>query len=813
MFAEIIIPLSLPKNYTWSVPDHLLSYAKTGMRAEVVLGKNRKYAGIIKRIFADKPEAFDPKPILNILDEEAVIHVQQLSMWQWMADYYLCSEGEVLQAALPANFKLSSESIILLNEGIDFSTAELSDEEFLVTEALEIKKELRLSEVQEILDSTHVYPVIKKLIDKKICLVWEELIEKYKPKTQTYILLHQTYHNEDKLAHLLNNWSKAPKQMELLLAYLHLLKANGDVIQPDLLKKANATTAQLNGLIEKKILLQEKRVVDRIPSLTKNINIDFTLSPAQQTALEQIKNGFEQKDVCLLNGITGSGKTQIYITLMAEAIAKGEQVLYLLPEIALTAQLIRRLQKHFGGYIAIYHSKFNPNERVEIWNKVKTGETKIILGARSAVFLPFKDLSLIVVDEEHDSSYKQQDPAPRYNGRDAAIYYASLFKAKTLLGSATPSIESYHNAQLGKYSFVTLRERFGEGSLPATELVDLRTILGHEKNKIALSHQLKHAIESTVKAGKQVIIFQNRRGYSPYFICKTCGWIPHCKHCDVTLTYHKAKHQLSCHYCGTTYPVINTCVACGSNHLQQKNFGTEKMEELIAEAFPDAKVARMDYDTVKGKNEHDNLIKQFEQKRIDILVGTQMVVKGLDFENVNLVGIVDADGLLSFADFRANERAYQLMEQVSGRAGRKDADGKVMIQISNPQHPVIRHLMQHDYHSLYQSEISSRQAFQYPPFTRLILIKCKHKEKHIAEQAAHVLVNGLANEFQPYLIGPSQPVVDRVRNLYIWEVMLKLPKNNQLIQQCKKSIQQQFVIIQTNKLYRSVQLQADVDPQ
>lgn len=813
MFAEIIIPLSLPKNYTWSIPTHLLPYAQPGMRAEVVLGKNRKYAGIIKRIFATKPEAFDPKPILNIIDEEPVIHNPQLLLWEWIAIYYMCSEGEVLQAALPANFKLSSESIILLNEGVDFNTEDLSDDEFIVTEALEIKKELRLSEVQDILDAVHVYPVIKKLIDKKICLVWEELVEKYKPKMQTYILLHPLYQNEDKLSHLLNNWSKAPKQMELLLAYLHLLKTTGEVPQPELLKKANASAAQLNALVEKKILLQEKRVIDRLPSLNKNVTIDFSLSPAQEHTLSTIKNVFQQKEVCLLHGITGSGKTQIYISLMAEALANDQQVLYLLPEIALTAQLIRRLQKHFGGHIAIYHSKFNPNERVEIWNKVKTGEIKIILGARSAVFLPFSKLGLLIIDEEHDSSYKQQDPAPRYNGRDAAIYYASLFKAKTLLGSATPSIESYHNAQLGKYGFATLKERFGEGSLPSTELVDLRTILGHEKNKIALSHQLKHAIQSTIKEGKQVIIFQNRRGYSPYFLCKTCGWIPHCKNCDVTLTYHKAKHQLSCHYCGTTYPVINTCAACGSNNLQQKNFGTEKMEELITEAFPEAKVSRMDYDTVKGKNEHDNLIKQFEQKRIDILVGTQMVVKGLDFENVNLVGIVDADGLLSFADFRANERAYQLMEQVSGRAGRKDANGKVLIQISNPQHPVIKHLMQHDYHALYKTELGSRQAFHYPPFTRLILIRCKHKEKHIAEQAAHILVNGLANHFQQYLIGPSQPVVDRVRNLYIWEVMLKLPKNIELIQHCKKSIQQQFVIIHSNKIYRAVQLQADVDPQ
>jgi len=677
---------------------------------------------------------------------------------------------------------------------------------------LELKKELHLIEVQQILDVMNVYPIVKKLIEKGICYVWEELKNKYKAKTETFITLNPIYRDEEKLADLLNNWSKAPKQMELLLSYLHLVRAEGEVTQPELLKKSNASAAQLKGLVDKHILLVEKRATDRILALPRNIQIDFTLSSAQETAFSDIKEHIAEKPVCLLHGVTASGKTEIYTKLIEEYILEGKQVLYMLPEIALTSQIIRRLQKHFGGYIAIYHSKFNANERVEIWNKVKTGETKIILGARSSLLLPFNNLGLVIVDEEHDASYKQQEPAPRYHARDTAIYYASLFNAKVVLGSATPSVESYYNCHRHKYGLVRLSERFGEAELPEILLIDLKKVKAKEKGKIALTPALLESIDQSLKDNKQVILFQNRRGYSPYLICDICGWIPHCQQCDVTLTYHKAKHQLTCHYCGTAYPIINTCAACGNHRFSQKNFGTEKIEEMVAEAFPEAKIARMDYDSVKGKNEHDALIKLFEQRRIDILVGTQMVVKGLDFDHVNLVGIIDADGILNFADFRVNERAFQLMEQVSGRAGRKDGNGKVLIQVTNIHHPVLQFVKEHDFTRLFDFEIQNRKQFDYPPFSRLIQIICKHKEKHIAEEAANILMQGLKANFGELCNGPAQPLVDRVRNQYLWEILIKLPKDARKIDQCKKEIWQQISIIQSNKRYRSVTILPDVDP-
>jgi len=811
LYCEVIIPLALPATYTWMIPKHLQDTVRIGIRVEVQL-RNKKYAGIVRTIHNKKPDAFEPKELLNVLDEEPLVHSQQLELWKWIAYYYMCSEGEVMQAAIPSNLKLSSESILIWNEeyGIDFTG--LGDEEYLIAEALEMKKELRLSEVQQLLDVSHVYPVIKKLIDKQVCFIWEELKEKYKAKKETFLLLHPQYHEEAKLADLMNNWAKAPKQLELLLSYIHLLKTEGFVTQPKLLKKSGASLLQLKGLTDKKILIAEKRAVDRILFREHESPQDLVLSAVQENAADQIKKVLEEKPVCLLHGVTASGKTEIYIHMIDQYIKTGKQVLYLLPEIALTSQIIRRLQKHFGQQIAIYHSKFNPNERVEIWNKVKKGETRAILGARSALFLPFSNLGLVIVDEEHDASFKQQEPAPRYHARDAAIYYATLFGAKVLLGSATPSIESYFNCIQNKYGLVSLQERYGNVELPVLTLIDVKVAAKKEQSKIALTEPLITAIETSLQQKKQVILFQNRRGYSPYMLCSVCGWIPQCQHCDVTLTFHKAKNKLSCHYCGTTYPVISTCAACGSHQFIQKSFGTEKIEEMLAEKFPEARIARMDYDTVKGKDAHENLIKQFEQQRIDILVGTQMVVKGLDFEHVNLVGIIDADGILNFTDFRVNERAFQLMEQVSGRAGRKDGKGNVLVQVSNIHHPVLQFVKEHQYEKLYHFELDSRKAYQYPPFTRLIILHFKHKEKHIAEEAANLMMMGLKSRFGSYLNGPAQPVVDRIRNQYIWEILIKLPKDAAMINQCKREIFQQIVMIQSNKHYRAVNIIPDVDP-
>lgn len=814
MFAEIIIPLYLPQNYTWSVPEEWRDVVQPGIRVEVAL-RNKKYTGIIKRLFNEAPEAFAPKPILNIIDKEPLVYNEQLMLWQWIADYYMCTEGEVMQAALPANFKLTSESVLIWNTDFpEEDMQDLEDEEFIVAEALLLKKELRLSEVQQLLDSSHVYPVIKKLIDKSVCYVWEELKQKYKEKKETYILLHPSYNNDEQLEKLLNEWSGAPKQMEMLLSYIYLQQSEGEVIKSALLQKSGATSAQLNALIKKKILIAEKRAIDRLPSLQPQVNIDFELSAAQHTAFENIRQNFAQKNIQLLHGVTSSGKTQIYIKLLEDAIASGKQALYMLPEIALTSQIIRRLQKHFGGNIAVYHSKFNANERVELWNKIKTGETKLLLGARSALFLPFHDLGLIIVDEEHDTSYKQHEPAPRYHARDSAIYYAGLCNSKVLLGSATPSMETYHNCMSDKYALTELFERYGNVELPEIQMADIRSIPPPEEGeeKDIFTQDLKKSIETSLQQNKQVILFQNRRGYTPYFICNTCGWIPHCTDCDVTLTYHKAKNKLSCHYCGKEYPVIHTCMACGSADFKQRNFGTEKIEEAVLEQFSQAQIARMDYDSVKGKNDHDILIKRFEQKWVDILIGTQMVVKGLDFENVNLVGILDADGILNFTDFRVNERAFQLMEQVSGRAGRRDSKGLVIIQSTKTNHPVLNFVQAHDYKSFYEFEIGNRAIYQYPPFTRLIQIIIKHKEKSRAEEAANMMGNWLRKQSKFQIIGPAEPVIARVRNQYIQEILVKLPKNAQQINYCKKLINQQIIMLQSNKRYRSVIIHPNVDP-
>lgn len=810
MYAEVIIPLALPKNYTWQIPPHL--ELQPGCRVEVNLGKNKKYAGLVKRIHNEAPRNFEAKDIINVLDPEPVVQPFQLQFWEWLADYYMCTEGEVMAAALPAHFKLSSETVLIYNEeyGDDFSA--LENEEYLVAEALLMKHELKLSEVQQILEVSHVYPIVNRLIGKKLCFVWESLKPSYSPKRESFVLLNPVYSNEEKLSELLNNWSRAPKQMELLLAYLHLMKTQGAVTRTDLLKKSSASEAQLKALVEKEILRIEKRTIDRIQYAPRDVTIDFELTAAQKEAHSAVGEIFREKNVCLLHGITSSGKTLIYVKLMEAYIRQGKQVLYLLPEIALTSQIIRRLQKHFGGYIGIYHSKFSQNERVEIWNKVKTGELKVVLGARSALFLPFHDLGFIICDEEHDSSYKQQDPAPRYNGRDAAIYLAALTHSKVLLGSATPALETYFNAKSDKYGLVTLPERYGEVKLPDIEMIDTRAIPKKQGEKVMLSPRLMDAIQQTVETGKQVILFQNRRGYAPYQVCTVCGWIAQCRNCDVSLTFHKFSNKLKCHYCGSVYPPTVTCQACGSDKLVQRNFGTEKIEEMLEGVWTNVKVNRMDFDTIKNKNAHDVLIQQFEQKKIDVLVGTQMVVKGLDFDNVSMVGIVDADGLLGFADFRVHERGFQLMEQVSGRAGRRDGKGRVLIQTSNPAHPVLQHVAHHDYVGMYLDEIEKRKQFFYPPFSRLIHITFRHKEREVVQAAAQQFAQSMQTAYGNFMVGPAEPVVNRVRNLFLMELLLKLPRDTALIHRCKQDIQKYCSLLHADKKFRSVAVVPDVDP-
>lgn len=545
----------------------------------------------------------------------------------------------------------------------------------------------------------------------------------------------------------------------------------------------------------------------------RRISVDVELSTEQQQAWESMQSQFSQKETCLLHGVTSSGKTLLYIKLMEQAVRNNTQVLFLLPEIALTSQIIRRLQQHFGGYIAIYHSKFNPNERVEIWNKIRSGEAKIIIGARSALFLPFVHLTHIIIDEEQDASFKQQDPAPRYNARDAALYYATLFSAKVLLGSATPSLESYAHASSGKYGLVKLLDRFGGVALPTIEVIDHRQHRAEGGIRSIVTPALKEAITESLRQKKQVILFQNRRGYAPYKMCATCGNIPHCEQCDVTLSYHKLQHKLKCHYCGTAYPVQLQCAACGSAKWVERNFGTEKVEEELAALFPSATIARMDVDTVKGKTAHEEMIKNFEQRRMDILVGTQMVVKGLDFEHVALVGILDADGLLSFTDFRVNERAFQLMEQVSGRAGRRGEQGRVLIQTAQPHHTLIGLVVQHDYTAMYELEMKTRKVFHYPPYSRIIQFTFRHVSQDMALHAAHFFANHLHSSFADAMIGPAEPVVNRIKNRYIYEILLKLPREGTRNGQARVLIQQVLTMLEHDKAFRSVQVQINVDPQ
>ena len=809
MFAEIIIPLALPKNYTWSIPTDLQEQVMVGMRVEVILGANKRYAGIVKKIIKETNIGFKTKSILGILDDAPIVYPEQIALWEWMAKYYMCTEGEVMQAAIPSHLKISSETVFVLNEEYTRDVHALSDAEYIISEALEIKKTLNLVEIQKLLDRKSVYPVLNKLIQKGICFVQENMTDKYTIKEETIILLAPEYKNEANLENLMNEWTRAPKQLQLLLAYLHLLKTEGTVIQKDLLQKADASHAQLKALIEKGILIAEKRKVDRINNESVESSTSITLSDLQKSSLESLKEQMQNHAVNLLHGITGSGKTQLYVSLINDIVAKGKQALFMLPEIALTAQMIRRLKMYFGNNIAIYHSKFNPNERVEIWNKVKTGEIKIVLGARSALFLPYKDLSLIVIDEEHDGSYKQQDPAPRYQARDTAIYYANQIGAKVILGSATPSVESFYNAQQKKYGYVYLNERYSKGSLPKIEIIDTKKQID---NTTVLTPSLLKAIQETIANNKQVILFQNRRGYAPYMICQTCGWIPHCHHCDVTLTYHKGKNMLSCHYCGANYPIVTTCQACGKQDFKQKNFGTEQIEEKLSKALPHIRIARMDLDNIKGKNEHDQLIQHFEQRQIDVLVGTQMVVKGLDFEHVDLVGIVDADSLLNFNQYRVNERAFQMMEQVSGRAGRKNDQGKVLIQVSQVQHPVIQLVQAHDYFKFYDFEIQNRKHFAYPPFSRILSILFKHKENNIAEEACNHFLLSLDPAIQKTVLGPAQPVINRIRNKYIWELCIKIsPKADQLIL-AKRQLLHYLQLIQVHPRYKSVQIILDIDP-
>ena len=815
MYAEVLLPLALPRTYTYEVPAILQKAIAIGKRVEVQFGSRRIYSGIVKNIHTTAPQISKMKELLSVIDEMPIIQTSQFKFWKWLADYYCCYEGEVMNAALPSGFKLESESKVCFNYsfGTDFSA--LDDDEYIVAEALTVKSELDINEIQQLLNKKSVRKIINSLIAKKVIWLKEEMIQKYKPRTENFIQLHDVFKEEEQLNGLFEGLKRAPAQEKLLLAYLHLVRS-GDkhqlIKRAELLKKSEATDATLKGLINKGIFVQKQLEVDRINDLENINNSSLELSEQQTIAVEKIKSDFKEKDVVLLHGITGSGKTALYIKLAEEIISQGKQVVYLVPEIALTSQLVNRLRKFFGEKLGVYHSKFNPQERVEIWNKLLLNRYDIIIGARSALFLPYSKLGLVIVDEEHDSSYKQYDPAPRYHARDASIYLAHIHGAKTILGSATPSLESYYNAKSEKYSLVELKEQFSQQPLSEIIPVNIKKEIREQKMQLHFTSVLMTEIKKTLEKEEQIILFQNRRGYSPYLKCRTCEWVPQCPNCDVHLTFHKHKNELCCHYCGFKRNPVSKCDACGSTAIQVVGFGTEKIEDDLKTFFPEAKIGRMDADNIRTRAGHDKIIGDFEEKKLQVLVGTQMVAKGLDFDHVSLVGVMNADQLLMFPDFRSAERAYQMIAQVSGRAGRKNIAGKVIVQTEQPDHYVIQYVQQRDFLGFYQNELIHRQRFGYPPFTRLIKLSFKHKEQHKAQSAAIAMAKALHPILEHRLLGPAEPYIKRIKNQFIIELMLKLEKNQLLIKKTKETIMLERDYILAVKGNHAMQIEVDVDP-
>ncbi|MFN8296482.1 MAG: primosomal protein N' [Chitinophagales bacterium] len=810
-FVQVILPLALPKLYTYAVPAHLEAQIQTGTRVEVQFGRQKLYTAIIYFVTKDAPTDYVPKEILSVIDEQPIVTEKQLNFWQWIASYYMCTMGDVMQAALPAYFKLDSETFFVRNPENETDILDLPDDEYMIAEALNHQEQITLKDITDILQKKTASKQIKSLLNKRIMYVKETLNERYKPKVETFVKLESGIKNqESRLKEVFNIVAKYPKQENVLLAYLELSKNNTPVKRNELLKKAGVTSEVLKSLVKKEIFVLEEKIVDRISANEIEELTNYELSNEQTTALAEIKNHFEDKDVVLLHGITSSGKTLLYIDLIKEQVAKGKQVLYLLPEIALTAQLVQRLEKILGN-IAVYHSKFNNAERVETWNKVLKNEVKIILGARSSVFLPFENVGLIIVDEEHDASYKQYEPAPRYQCRDAAIYLAKQHDAKVLLGSATPSIESYANAKAGKYGLVKLISRYGDVKTPEIEFISLTNANKKKEIVSGITYILRDEIQSTLDKNEQVILFQNRRGYAPYLACGNCNWIPQCKNCDVSLTYHKYTNDLRCHYCGYTQPVMSECGACGSHEVQQRGLGTERIEEDLKIIFPSAKIARMDYDTVKTKYGHHKIIEAFEDGEFDILVGTQMVTKGLDFTNVSLVGVLNADALLYYPDFRAMERAYQLLLQVSGRAGRREKQGKVMIQIGNVHHVIANFILENNYEEFYQTQLEERKQFQYPPFSRLIQLTIKHKDIKTTIEAANKVSEYLHSKYSGWVVGPNAPIIQKINNYYLRDILVKIPRSYKELNRVKNDIQQAINGLYQFQSFKQIRVVVDVD--
>ena len=813
-FIDVILPIPLEKRFTYSITQAESEFLQIGMRVSIPFGKTKIYTGIVANIHQTAPLIYEAKEIHQILDEAPIVTQQQLKLWQWIAKYYMCTEGEVMRAALPNAFLLESETIISPNKNSVINDEELKDDEFLIYEALQHQSSLKIQDISSILDKKNVLPVVKRLVEKEAIILNEEIYDKYKPKYVRYVKLSNQYTSEAALNALLDDLNKnATKQKEVILNLFSIsAKTKKPVKVSDLIEVSKTTSSTIKTLIDKNILEDYHIQTDRIQYEGEDNEDTKQLNQYQTEALQQINTNFESQNVVLLHGVTSSGKTEVYVKLIESIVAQGKQVLYLLPEIALTTQLVSRLQDYFGEQVAVFHSKYSAHERVEVYNNVleNSNKAKVILGARSSIFLPFNNLGLIIVDEEHEQSFKQFDPAPRYNARDVAVVLASLFNAKTVLGSATPSLESYYNAAESKYGLAEIKRRYNNVQMPDIELVDIKDKHKRKRMKGHFSDRLIEEMTEALEEGLQIILFQNRRGYSPIVECTTCGHSPQCPNCDVSLTYHQYRKQLRCHYCGYGIAMQQKCMACGTPDLDTKGFGTEQIEAEVKQLFPEVKVGRMDLDTTRGKFGYEKIITAFQQQELDVLVGTQMLTKGLDFRNVKLVGIMNADNMLNFPDFRAHERSFQLMLQVSGRAGRTSQRGKVLIQTYNPYHKILQQVSTNDYLAMYKEQLDDRYNYKYPPFYRLIKITIKHRDYNKVNLAADWLTKALVQLFKNNVLGPEFPPVSRIRNQYHKNILIKIPQGQHLgkTKEAIKRVEASFNAIGD---FKSVRLIMNVD--
>ena len=817
-FVEVILPLSLAKTFTYSVSETEYNYIKKGMRLAVPFGKSKIYTALVIDIHQNKPTLYEAKEIHQILDEKPIVNEIQIAHWQWIASYYMCAIGDVYRGAMPSALLLESETIISLipiaigKDGF-VNENQLTDDEFLIYQALQQQSSLKVQDIINILNKKNIFPVIQKLIDKNILVLQEEMLETYTPKLIRYVKLHSKYETNEGLSELLEILKNAIKQKEIVLTYFQLSASDKKpVTVKKLIESAKSTSTIVKALIDKEIFSAYYIQVDRVNFSGKTKEEQLQLSEAQQTAFKEIKQSFFQKEVCLLHGVTSSGKTEIYIKLIEQYIKEEKQILYLLPEIALTTQLVGRLRDYFGNKVAVFHSKYSNNERVEVWQQVleHSPKAQIVIGARSALFLPFSNLGLVIVDEEHEQTFKQVDPSPRYHARDASIVLANSHKAKVLLGSATPSIETYFNTQSGKYGLVEISKRYGNVKMPEIELVDLKDKYFRKQMSGHFSDTLIEEITNALSLGEQVILFQNRRGFSPIIECLTCGHVPQCPQCDVSLTYHKYKNQLRCHYCGYSMAKPTNCHNCTSVHLTTKGFGTEQIQQELVELFPNARIGRMDQDTTRGKFGFEKIIDSFKNQEVEILVGTQMLAKGLDFDNVSLVGIMNADNMLYHPNFRAFERSYQMMTQVSGRSGRSEKQGKVIIQTYNPDHNTIQQVVHNNYLGMYKEQLYERQIYKYPPYFKLIKLTLKHRDFDKLKEGSMWLYQVMQQNFTIPVLGPEEPPISRIRNEYIRTIMIKIP-SNQSMQGTKKTIQKILNSFDVVSQYRAIKVAINVD--